>query len=132
MVSVSQIMMMSRSGGGHHGGWEDEYYQRPLRALEDFEFVPKVFVAGPAVSTPVRDGLVETEPYVGQGYLPSKQRVVEGAWDHETCYVCEWRIDEGYSYWQNQMGVCVCEVCHDYIAEHLSELRARASKSKKP
>ena len=97
--------------------WGDEYYQSSLTAIKNFEFTNHVFQDGPAlVSRPDGSGWKSGTPYRGQEFDPAKADVVEGAWDHDHCYVCGWRLESGDSYWANRDGVTLCDVCHDYVA----------------
>jgi len=96
--------------------WEGEYYTNSLDAIRDFSFVQREFATGPGlVSRSDGSGWKSAAPFTGQAYDASKFDVVDGAWDHDHCYVCEFRLDDGYSYWQNGDGVIVCDTCKDYI-----------------
>jgi len=104
--------------GDEHDGWEGEYYQRQLRQISDYNFVQKVFAPGPALVELHPSGKWrESRPFEGEKYDESKYKVVENQWDHEHCYVCDWRIDDDYSYWQNASRIILCDVCHEYIQE---------------
>jgi len=100
--------------GYEHDGWDGEYYQSSLRNIAKFDFQQKTFMPYAGLVSQEGD-LRKTVPYTGQDYDELTHTVVPGRWDHEHCYVCGFRIDEGFTYWENSDGLGVCDVCHDYI-----------------
>lgn len=96
--------------------WGGEYYTNSLDALRDFTFVQRLFSTGPGlVSRSDGSGWKVTKPHDGKPFDATRFDVVEGAWDHEHCFVCEFKMTDGYSYWQNRDGVVVSDVCKEYI-----------------
>ena len=96
--------------------WDEEYYQVTLRDLGDLNFVQSEFSPKPALvpRKTRQDGLVETE-YNGQPFDSDEFELVARRWDHQHCKSCLFRIEEGYSHWQNETGVILCDECHDYV-----------------
>ena len=95
--------------------WEDEYYQSSLRCVDDFSFVQHTFEPGPALVEKAHGTGHSETPFSGQAFDPDRYEVVQGAWDHDHCYVCEFRFEGGYTFWQNTRGIIVCDVCHEYV-----------------
>jgi hypothetical protein len=106
---------MPKRSGDRIDDYSDEYFQNSLQYIEDYVFVNKVFESSPGLVT-MNESSTETKPYAGEEYDESIQKVVPDAWDHEHCYVCGWRIDDGYSYWQNAGGLVLCDECHHYVS----------------
>jgi hypothetical protein len=64
----------------------------------------------PVVKTPV------AHSKAGGGEFDADELdLVQGRWDHEHCIVCYFRIEPGYTYWQNGDGLIVCDVCHQHV-----------------
>ena len=63
----------------------------------------------------VSRGYREEIEYTGQPYDEAKYELVRDRWDHYHCKVCDFRINAGYTYWENASGMLVCDVCHGYI-----------------
>ncbi|WP_422929090.1 hypothetical protein [Singulisphaera sp. PoT] len=60
-------------------------------------------------------------PYRGQPYDPNCGEIIEGGWDHEHCDVCWARIEEGDSYWSDEItsNIELCEACYPIVMRRL-------------
>lgn len=117
MPSVRKAGKVGNRTGEPIDDYSGEYYQSSLQFIEDYAFVNKVFVLGPALETSSQS-CRQVEPYSGQSYKSDgTQRVVPDGWDHEHCYVCGWTIEPGDSYWENQGGIVLCDKCYDFVSK---------------
>jgi hypothetical protein len=119
-----------KSGYDNYGGiWGNEYYDEQFDEIEDRTFVQRIFSPEDALVSIAEipsdqfpkgqkfrcyeDGTIEI-PYTGQPYDPSMYKVVKASWGHEHCYVCQFSITEGHSFWINSDGNILCDACHDH------------------
>jgi len=61
------------------------------------------------------DGYRLEREYTGGEFDADELDLVQGRWDHEHCIVCYFRIEPGYTYWQNGDGLIVCDVCDEHV-----------------
>jgi hypothetical protein len=87
-------------------------------------FVRKMFHPYPCITAigPLEDGAARVwSPYRGQPHDPSLFELVEAAWDHEHCDVCNARVEGGDAYWTNDgpEHVDLCALCYPLVAVEL-------------
>ena len=101
--------------GDHSITRENDLFRGDFAEIADADFQPRTFSVQPALvaKEPVNGHRV-WHNYHGGSYDSSKFDLVTGAWDHEHCSVCFFTIKEGYTYWQNGVGVTLlCDACHN-------------------
>ena len=98
-----------RSGDESLSRRGNTYYDDLFSEITGFAFCHKVFKAGPALVG--RDRALTKDD--GQPFDPSEYRLDPEAWNHEHCEVCFCCVDPGHTYWENEDGDCLCDVCHD-------------------
>jgi hypothetical protein len=67
---------------------------------------------------PNEAGWIASCPYTGQDYDASKFRLQPGGWDHEHCFICMLKIQDGDPYWRSTSddAFALCKGCYK---EHL-------------
>jgi hypothetical protein len=97
----------------------------PAEEWETFRrcrFIQKTFRPYPCLATPLNEeGGTFYAPYCGQSYDPNVYELIEGAWDHEHCNVCNTRIEDGDTYWTNDgpEHVDLCRSCYPHVQQEL-------------
>ncbi|WP_152051014.1 hypothetical protein [Tautonia marina] len=87
-------------------------------------FVPRTFRSYPCllmIEPMNEDGDRFWAPFRGQPFDPQIFELVEEAWDHEHCDVCNRRIEDGDDYWTNDgpEHVDLCPLCHPRVVQRL-------------
>ena len=81
-----------------------------------FKYAQKTFVTKSSLIKilPIEKGWVSEFPWDGEPYDSSKYTLQPDGWDHEHCFVCGLRVENGDSWWAasppDQLGLC--EECH--------------------
>lgn len=104
----------------------EEELKRRRREAEEVagkqQYDLRTFLAGPMLvgSIPNEEGWVPAIPYDGGQYDSSIFHVEATGWDHEHCWVCWARIEDGDSWWvavpNDEVGLC--KECHNRIFEN--------------
>jgi hypothetical protein len=68
--------------------------------------------------TPVQGGLVGLILYEGGGFDPKRFTLRKGAWNHEHCKRCAFRIETMEPCWVSTQGSTIlCEECHRLVVD---------------
>ncbi len=98
---------------GTEWSWADVRLQ--VEACESTTWTPRRWKPRPALVD--REGRTAT-PYGGQPFDPAKTELVEGAWDHDHCEICGWKLMEvddparAFGYVSPNED-WICTECHD-------------------
>lgn len=98
-----------RSGHDSFSRRGNSYYDDLFSEITNLAFGHRVFGAGLALIG--RDRTLTK--HVAQSFDPSQYQLDPGAWTHEHCNVCNYCIDPGHTYWENEDGDCLCDVCYE-------------------
>jgi hypothetical protein len=95
----------------------DAYYNSRFAEIVDKIFTLETFHPYPALVSKVPvNGHRMWKPYYGGDYDKEQYDPVEGMWDHEHCSLCDFKIEDGHSYWTNGNRVrLLCDECHDFF-----------------
>lgn len=86
--------------------------QRLFDVARKYRYVNTVFHSGPCLVAlePNEEGWFASWPYHGQEYNQSKCRLEPGGWDHDHCFICTKRIEDGDPWWEpiadSEIGLC--------------------------
>ncbi len=115
-----------RSGYADYSGiWGNPYYEDEVPPdLKSAAFAQREFQPGPAlIALDTAEGVAAGEipgtlrKYTGGAFDTGKWRLDPIGWDHEHCLVCNFCIDPGFTYWEDQHGRCLCDACYEhYVA----------------
>jgi len=112
---MKEMSVAARSGfddySGIHG---DKRYDACFARVKTHGFDGRIFSPLPGLVRRRANGGVFVKPYRGRKYNRGKWELVEGAWDHEHCAVCDFTIVDGHSYWDSGVGCCLCDACHEH------------------
>ncbi len=104
--------------------WGNSYYDDQFEEIESKEtFENKIFHSLPALKSNYSiAGYFKLVPYNGGEYDRSKFKLIEKGWNHEHCWVCQFGIDDDYSFWENKDGKILCDACYEhYIVKRKEE-----------
>jgi hypothetical protein len=95
---------------------EHDYYRQPFDEIIDKEFHNYSFHSYPAlVSRKLINQHRMWKPYNGGQFDEEQFELVEGLWDHEHCSICNYKIENGHSYWANENRVQIlCDECYEH------------------
>jgi hypothetical protein len=106
---------------------EDEELQR--RREDDarrMRYARKTFTPKPSLIARKSnaEGWYQEMPYDGGPSDSKKYRMKKGGWDHQHCFLCGKRIEDGDPWWAalppNTVGLC--EECHQRLIDDPTEL----------
>jgi len=83
-------------------------------SIDDKEFRQMVFHPLPALVDKINR---RWRAYMGGEYDKERFDVVDGMWNHEHCDICNFSVDENYTYWVNRDGNILCDECHDHFVQ---------------
>jgi len=88
-------------------------------AIRDRHFEQRTFSARPAlVARQLINGHRQSKDYHGGPYDASLYDMVPGMWDHDHCSVCFFRIEEGFTYWENHRRIILlCNACYEVFTK---------------
>ena len=110
-----------RSGDPSRMDYNKSFSQLECDELYVKEFRQIVFHPLPALVHKNKGGF---RAYTGGEYDEEEYDVIDGMWDHEHCDICNFSIEEDYTYWVNSDNNILCDECYDHLVQYSKDKQA--------
>ena len=85
--------------GDYSFSHENEYHRKEFSRISNRIFTQKTFSSQHALFA--REAPRFWREFRGEQYDPAKFELVRRGWDHEHCTICCFKIEDGFTYWEN-------------------------------